>query len=124
MAEVTITIDRKRIQAASGSLLIDVCKRAGIEILSFCYYPGLSLQGACHMCLVEIAKTPKLQTACTTVVTNGMGAWAPSRSVPREWPWSPRGVWRLKRSSVWRGGSTGGVDERTWGQPTDQQVRS
>jgi NADH-quinone oxidoreductase subunit G len=72
MAEVTIIVDGKKIQAASGSLLIDACKRAGIEIPSFCYYPGLSLQGACRMCLVEIAKTPKLQTACTTVVAEGM----------------------------------------------------
>jgi NADH-quinone oxidoreductase subunit G len=72
MAEVTITVDGKKIRATSGSLLIDVCKRAGIEIPSFCYYPGLSLQGACRMCLVEIAKTPKLQTACTTIATEGM----------------------------------------------------
>ena len=72
MAEVTIIIDGNKIQAASGSLLIDVCKRAGIEIPSFCYYPGLSLQGACRTCLVEIAKTPKLQTACTTIATEGM----------------------------------------------------
>lgn len=72
MAEVTIIVDGKKIQAASGSLLIDACKRVGIEIPSFCYYPGLSLQGACRMCLVEIAKMPKLQTACTTVVADGM----------------------------------------------------
>ena len=72
MAEVTIIVDGRKIQATSGSLLIDVCKRAGIEIPSFCYYPGLSLQGACRMCLVEIARTPKLQTACTTVVAEGM----------------------------------------------------
>ena len=72
MAEVTIIVDGNKIEAASGTLLIDVCKRAGIEIPSFCYYPGLSLQGACRMCLVEIAKSPKLQTACTTVVAEGM----------------------------------------------------
>jgi NADH-quinone oxidoreductase subunit G len=30
------------------------------------------LQGACRMCLVKIEKMPKLQTACTTVVTEGM----------------------------------------------------
>lgn len=72
MADVTIIVDGRKIKAGSGSLLIDVCKRAGIEIPSFCYYPGLSLQGACRMCLVEIARTPKLQTACTTAVAEGM----------------------------------------------------
>ena len=39
---------------------------------SFCYYPGLSLQAACRMCLVEVEKMPKLQTACTLVATDGM----------------------------------------------------
>jgi NADH-quinone oxidoreductase subunit G len=39
---------------------------------SFCYYPGLSLQGACRMCVVKVEKMPKLQTACTTAVTEGM----------------------------------------------------
>ena len=81
MAEVTIIVDGRKIQAASGSLLIDVCKRAGIEIPSFCYYPGLSLQGACRMCLVEVAKTPKLQTACTTVVAEGMAVTTDSPMV-------------------------------------------
>ena len=35
MAEVTIIVDGRKIKAGSGSLLIDVCKRAGIEIPSF-----------------------------------------------------------------------------------------
>jgi NADH-quinone oxidoreductase subunit G len=72
MSQVKLTVDGKEIHAAAGSLLIDVCKSAGIEIPSFCYYPGLSLQGACRMCLVEIARVPKLQTACTTPVAEGM----------------------------------------------------
>jgi len=72
MADVNLTVDGKRLTAPAGSLLIDACKNAGIEVPSFCYYPGLSLQGACRMCVVKIEKMPKLQTACTTVVTEGM----------------------------------------------------
>jgi NADH-quinone oxidoreductase subunit G len=72
MADVNITVDGKKLTAAAGELLIEVCKRHGIEIPAFCYYPGLSLQGACRMCLVRIEKMPKLQTACTTGVTEGM----------------------------------------------------
>jgi NADH-quinone oxidoreductase subunit G len=72
MADVNITVDGKKIAAPAGTLLIEACKRAGIEIPAFCYYPGLSLQGACRMCLVKIEKMPKLQTACTTVITEGM----------------------------------------------------
>jgi NADH-quinone oxidoreductase subunit G len=72
MADVTITVDGKKITAPAGTLLIEACKSAGIEIPSFCYYPGLSLQAACRMCLVRIEKTPKLQTACTVPITDGM----------------------------------------------------
>jgi NADH-quinone oxidoreductase subunit G len=72
MADVTLTVDGKKITAPAGSLLIEACKSASIEVPSFCYYPGLSLQGACRMCVVKIEKMPKLQTACTTSVTEGM----------------------------------------------------
>jgi NADH-quinone oxidoreductase subunit G len=72
MPDVNLTVDGKKITAPAGSLLIDACKNVGIEVPSFCYYPGLSLQGACRMCVVKVEKMPKLQTACTTVVTEGM----------------------------------------------------
>ncbi|HUO15608.1 MAG TPA: NADH-quinone oxidoreductase subunit NuoG [Verrucomicrobiae bacterium] len=72
MPDVTLTVDGKKITAPAGTLLIEACKKVGIEVPSFCYYPNLSLQGACRMCLVKIEKMPKLQTACTTVVGEGM----------------------------------------------------
>ncbi len=72
MADVTFTVDGKQITAPAGTLLIEACKSAGIEIPAFCYYPGLSLQAACRMCVVRIEKMPKLQTACTTPVAEGM----------------------------------------------------
>jgi NADH-quinone oxidoreductase subunit G len=72
VADVTLTVDGKKLTVPAGTLLIEACKSTGIEVPSFCYYPGLSLQGACRMCLVEIEKMPKLQTACTTPVSEGM----------------------------------------------------
>ncbi|HYN16341.1 MAG TPA: 2Fe-2S iron-sulfur cluster-binding protein, partial [Terriglobales bacterium] len=81
MADVNITVDGRKITAPAGTLLIEACKSAGIEVPSFCYYPGLSLQGACRMCLVEIAKMPKLQTACTTVIQEGMAVTTTSDTV-------------------------------------------
>jgi NADH-quinone oxidoreductase subunit G len=72
MADVTFTVDGKKLTASAGTLLIDACKAAGIEIPAFCYYPGLSLQAACRMCVVRLEKVPKLQTACTTPVAEGM----------------------------------------------------
>jgi len=72
MADANITVDGKKVTAPAGTLLIEACKSVGIEVPSFCYYPNLSLQGACRMCLVKIEKMPKLQTACTTVIGEGM----------------------------------------------------
>ena len=72
MPDVSFTVDGKKLTAPAGTLLIDACKAAGIEVPAFCYYPGLSLQAACRMCVVRIEKMPKLQTACTTPVAEGM----------------------------------------------------
>jgi NADH-quinone oxidoreductase subunit G len=71
MPDVTFTVDGKKLTAPAGTLLIEACRRAGIEVPAFCYYPGLSLQAACRMCLVRQEKVPKLQTACTTTVAEG-----------------------------------------------------
>jgi len=81
MGNVSITVDGQTITTSPGTLLIEACKSAGIQIPSFCYYPGLSLQGACRMCLVEIEKVPKLQTACTTPVADGMTVTTQSETV-------------------------------------------
>ncbi len=72
MPDVSFTVDGKKLTAPAGTLLIDACKAAGVEVPAFCYYPGLSLQAACRMCVVRIEKMPKLQTACTTPVAEGM----------------------------------------------------
>ncbi|MDP9147620.1 MAG: NADH-quinone oxidoreductase subunit NuoG [Acidobacteriota bacterium] len=69
---VTLKINDRDVQVAPGTLVIEATRRIGTEVPSFCYYPGLSLQAACRMCLVEVEKMPKLQTACTLVATEGM----------------------------------------------------
>ncbi len=81
MADVNLTVDGKKVTAPAGTLLIEACKGVGIEVPSFCYYPNLSLQGACRMCLVKVEKMPKLQTACTTVIAEGMVAITDSDEV-------------------------------------------
>ena len=69
---VTLTIDGKSVNVAKGTLLVEAARQAGIEIPVFCYHPRLAPVGACRMCLVEIEKMPRLQTACTTPVGEGM----------------------------------------------------
>jgi NADH-quinone oxidoreductase subunit G len=69
---VKLKIDDREVEVPAGTLVIEATRRIGTEVPSFCYYPGLSLQAACRMCLVEVEKAPKLQTACTLVATEGM----------------------------------------------------
>jgi len=69
---ISLKINDRDVQVPAGTLLIEATRRIGTEVPSVCYYPGLSLQAACRMCLVEIEKFPKLQTACTVVATEGM----------------------------------------------------
>lgn len=69
---INLKIDDRDVQVPAGTLVIEATRRLGIEVPSFCYYPGLALQAACRMCLVEVEKMPKLQTACTLVASEGM----------------------------------------------------
>src|SRR5207245_10037450 len=69
---IKLKINEREVQVPQGTLVIEATRRMGTEVPSFCYYPGLSLQAACRMCLVEVEKAPKLQTACTLVATDGM----------------------------------------------------
>ena len=70
--QITFTLDDRKVTVPAGTLVIEAAKAQGIEVPSFCYYPGLTLQAACRMCLVEVEKAPKLQTACTLVAVEGM----------------------------------------------------
>src|SRR5579859_848182 len=69
---VNIKINDRELQVPAGQLIIEAAKQISTEVPSFCYYPGLSLQAACRMCLVEVEKMPKLQTACTLTAAEGM----------------------------------------------------
>ncbi|MDX6699621.1 MAG: NADH-quinone oxidoreductase subunit [Solirubrobacteraceae bacterium] len=70
---VTLTIDGREVEAPENSMLVDGAKYGDVEIPVFCYEPKLGPPvGACRMCLVEVEGIPKLQTACSTPVKDGM----------------------------------------------------
>jgi NADH-quinone oxidoreductase subunit G len=71
--EITIVIDGVEVVATEGGMLVDAAKGGDVEIPVFCYEPKLGEPvGACRMCLVEVEGIPKLQTACSTPVRDGM----------------------------------------------------
>jgi NADH-quinone oxidoreductase subunit G len=69
---VNLTINGRQLSAPKGMLLIEAAKLIGLDIPVFCYEPRLKPVGACRMCLVQIEKLPRLQTACTTPVAAEM----------------------------------------------------
>jgi NADH-quinone oxidoreductase subunit G len=70
---VTLVVDGREVTAPEGTMLVDAAKHGDVEIPVFCYEPKLGPPvGACRMCLVEIEGMPKLQTACSTPVRDGM----------------------------------------------------
>jgi NADH-quinone oxidoreductase subunit G len=71
--EITFSIDGREVRAPENGMLADAAKLGDVEIPVFCYEPKLGQPvGACRMCLVEIEGIPKLQTACSTPVKDGM----------------------------------------------------
>ena len=71
--EITLVVDGVEVPATEGTMLVDAAKGGDVEIPVFCYEPKLGGPvGACRMCLVEVEGIPKLQTACSTPVRDGM----------------------------------------------------
>lgn len=72
MEQVKLTIDGKEIAVAKGTKVIEAARKAGIDIPSLCYDPRIEPFGACRLCFVEVEGAPKLLTACSTEVSDGM----------------------------------------------------
>jgi bidirectional [NiFe] hydrogenase diaphorase subunit len=72
MAVKTLTIDGQPLSAGDDQTILDVARENGIHIPTLCHVPGLSDIGACRLCLVEIAGSPKLQPACLTKAAEGL----------------------------------------------------
>jgi NADH-quinone oxidoreductase subunit G len=92
--QVTLTIDGQTVSVPAGTLIVDAAKKIGIDIPVFCYHPKMEPVGMCRMCLVDIGRPvidratgqpvleadgapkiqfgPKLDTACTVPVSEGM----------------------------------------------------
>ncbi len=79
---VTLVVDGREVVAPEGTMLVDAARHGDVEIPVFCYEPKLGQPvGACRMCLVEIEGIPKLQTACSTPVRDGMVVYTQTEQV-------------------------------------------
>ena len=69
---IKVTINGKEITLEKAVTVLGAAKSAGIKIPTLCYHEQLEKYGGCRLCLVEVEKMPRLQTACTLMVTDGM----------------------------------------------------
>ena len=69
---VTMTIDDQDFSAREDETILQVARENNIRIPTLCYLEGLSIWGACRLCLVEIEGSPRLLSACSTRVAEGM----------------------------------------------------
>ncbi len=101
--QINLTIDGRSVTVPAGMNLVDAAKTVGIDIPVFCHHPKLKPVGMCRMCLVDIGRPqidratgqpvlnedgtpkivfgPKLETACTTPVSEGMVVWGATEKV-------------------------------------------
>jgi len=70
-AKKHITIDGKRIALEGERNVLEVARKAGIEIPTFCYHSELSVYGACRLCLVDI-EGRGVVASCSTAPEAGM----------------------------------------------------
>ena len=91
---VNLTIEGKPVTVPEGTLIVNAAKMIGIDIPVFCYHPKMEPVGMCRQCLVDVGRpvmdrlsgklileadgSPKIQfgakleTACSTPVSEGM----------------------------------------------------
>jgi len=72
---VEITINGQTVQARTDKPLIQACVQAKVEVPHYCYHPGLTPEGSCRICQVEVqqGKMPaRVMVACRTPVVPGM----------------------------------------------------
>jgi len=69
----TITVDSMLVELEGEPNLLEVIRKAGIELPTFCYHSNISIYGACRMCMVEVEGVPTgITPACSTKPTAGM----------------------------------------------------
>lgn len=64
-------IDGERVEFDKEPNVLEVVRKSGIDLPTFCYHSELSIYGACRMCIVE-DKWGKTFASCSTVPKDGM----------------------------------------------------
>ena len=81
--ETQLSLNGKSVGFQPGETILDVAKRAGVEIPTLCHDPRLKPAGACRTCLVELEGGRRLVPACASLATAGMVVHTENERVDR-----------------------------------------
>ena len=65
-------INDRMIEIREGETILEAARRLGVEIPTLCYTPGLTPEGGCRLCLVEVNRATRPVAACHTPIKPGM----------------------------------------------------
>jgi NADH-quinone oxidoreductase subunit G len=71
MNEQFMSIDNIPVEIKGEKNILELIRKVGIDLPTFCYYSELSVYGACRMCMVE-NKWGEIEAACSTPPKAGM----------------------------------------------------
>lgn len=66
-----LTIDGRKVEIGNERNLLEIIRRIGIDLPTFCYHSELSIYGACRLCVVDIDGLG-IVTSCSTSPKEGM----------------------------------------------------
>ena len=72
MTNAQARINGQAIEICEGETILQAARRLGVEIPTLCYTPGLSPEGGCRLCLVEVRHASRPVGACHTPIKSGM----------------------------------------------------
>ena len=81
-----ITIDGVKYEYKPGEYIMDIAKREGIEIPALCNHGGLTGQGCCRVCIVEVEQNARssIVTSCIYPVEQECSVFTNSENVVRQ----------------------------------------
>lgn len=71
-----LTINGRPLAAVAGETLLQVARRAGVDLPTLCHHEGLEAWGGCRLCVVELRRrpdeAPKVVPSCLQLAEDGL----------------------------------------------------
>ena len=69
---ISVEINGRPVSAKGGETILDVCRRAGVQVPTLCHMSDLTPTGACRICAVEVEGHRSLVPSCAFPAEDGM----------------------------------------------------